>query len=269
MEPILQLKEVRREFIRGADKVIALDGINLDVFKQDFITIIGSNGAGKSTLLNMIAGLFPPERGGKVMIGNKDVTTLPEHKRSAFVGRVWQEPRMGTAENMTIEENLSLALKRGQRRLFRNALGKRRRQVYRESLVQLNLGLENRLNSLVGTLSGGQRQSLALVMATISKPAILLLDEHIATLDPRTAEVVLNLTEMIVYEEKMTAMMVTHNMEHALRYGNRLVMMHKGKVVVDIEGEHKQKLTINDLIASFEQAAGEQFIDDTILLGQD
>ena len=269
MHPILQLKNVRREFTRGADRVIALRGVRLDVFAEDFITIVGSNGAGKSTLLNIVAGVYPPERGGKVFINGKDITNLPEHRRAVHVSRVWQEPRMGTAGNLTIEENMSLAYKRGRTRLLHSALGKRRKQLYREALSQLGLGLEDRLNSLVGTLSGGQRQSLALVMATISKPTVLLLDEHIATLDPRTAEIVLKLTESIVREEKMTALMVTHNMEHALEYGNRLVMMHQGKIVVDMTGEQKSKLTINDLIQSFERAAGEQFKDDTILLSHD
>ena len=173
---------------------------------------------------------------------------------------------MGTAGNLSIEENLSLALRRGTSRGISGALSNKRRQVFREALAYLGLGLEDRLKSQVGTLSGGQRQALALVMATISRPAILLLDEHIATLDPKTAETVLALTEMFVHEEKITAMMVTHNMEHALRYGNRLVMMHNGRIVVDIDGEQKKKLAINDLITSFERAAGEQFKDDSILL---
>jgi len=258
------------EFLRGAyERVVALDGVDLQVQERDFITIIGSNGAGKSTLLNIVAGVFPPERGGKVTINGNNVTNWPEYKRAAFIGRVWQDPGMGTAANLTIEENLSLAYKRGQMRLLRGALGKQRKELYREALSYLGLGLEDRFKSLVGTLSGGQRQSLALVMATISKPAILLLDEHIATLDPRTAKNVLNLTELIVREEKMTAMMVTHNMEHALRYGNRLLMMHQGKIIVDIDGEQKSRLTINDLIDAFGRAAGEQFKDDTILLSHD
>ncbi len=270
MRTVLELQKVRLEFMRGAvESVVALDGVDLSVQEQDFITIIGSNGAGKSTLLNVVAGVFPPERGGKVIIDGNDVTNWPEYRRAGFIGRVWQDPGMGTAGHLTIEENLSLAYKRGRTRLLRSALGKRRRELYREALSHLDLGLEKRFKSLVGTLSGGQRQSLALVMATISKPAILLLDEHIATLDPRTAKKVLDLTELIVREERMTAMMVTHNMEHALQYGNRLVMMHQGKIVVDIDGERKSKLTINDLIASFERAAGEQFKDDTILLSRD
>ena len=267
---IVELKDLKVIFSRGIGvTVVALDGADLNVYPQDFITIIGSNGAGKSTLLNVIAGVFPPEKGGKVNINNTDVTLLSQYKRASFVGRVWQEPRMGTASNLSIEENLSLAIKRGESRGFRSALNRKKRELYCEALAQLDMGLESRLKTLAGTLSGGQRQALALVMATISKPAILLLDEHIATLDPRTAEIVLKLTDLIIREEKMTAMMVTHNMEHALEYGNRLVMMHQGKIVVDFNSEQKSKLTINDLIASFEQAAGERFKDDTLLLSHE
>ncbi len=267
---ILQLRNVRRVFHRStADQVIALDGINLDVNEEDFITIIGSNGSGKSTLLNIVAGVFPPERGGAIIINQTDVTKFSEYKRAAYVGRVWQEPRVGTAGDLSIEENLSLALRRDKSKGLRYALSKRRRVIFVEALAQLGMKLENRLKSQAGTLSGGQRQALALIMATVSKPTILLLDEHIATLDPRTARIVLELTEMIIREEKTTALMVTHNMEHALRYGNRLVMMHQGRIVVDIDGEQKTQLTIDDLVRSFERAAGEQFKDDSILLTHD
>ena len=266
---ILQLQEVRKVFARGTiDEVTALSGVNLDVYDRDFVTIIGSNGAGKSTLLNVVAGVFPPERGGRVVISGDDVTNLAEYKHAAYVGRVWQEPEVGTARNLTIEENLSLAMLRGQSRGLKAALNKERRESFREALALLGLGLEDRLSTPVGTLSGGQRQALSLVMATISKPAILLLDEHIATLDPKTAQTVLNLTDMVVQREKMTAMMVTHNMDIALRYGSRLVMMHKGKLVVDMDEANKKTLTIGDLVTAFEQAAGEQFTDDTILLSQ-
>jgi len=264
---ILQLRNVRRVF--HPDQIIALDGINIDVNEEDFITIIGSNGSGKSTLLNMIAGVFPPERGGVISINQTDVTRLGEYRRAAYVGRVWQEPRAGTAGDLSIEENLSLALRRDKGKGLRYALSKKRKAIFVEALAQLGMGLENRLKSQVGTLSGGQRQALALIMATVSKPTILLLDEHIATLDPRIARIVLELTEMIIREEKMTALMVTHNMEHALRYGNRLVMMHQGRILVDIDGEQKTQLTIDDLVRSFEQAAGEQFKDDSILLTHD
>jgi len=264
---ILQMSDVKKIFSRGTvDEVIALNGINLDVHDLDFVTIIGSNGAGKSTLLNIVAGVFPPERGGKVVINGDDVTNLEEHKHAAYAGRVWQEPEVGTARNLTIEENLSLAMLRGQKRGFRAAINKQRRQLFREAVSVLGLGLEERLNAPVGTLSGGQRQALALVMATISKPAILLLDEHIATLDPKTAQTVLKLSKTIIESEKMTTIMVTHNMEIALRYGNRLVMMHQGRIVVDMGEEDKRALAISDLVTAFERAAGEQFKDDTILL---
>ena len=264
---ILQLRDVRKVFARGSvDEVTALDGVNLDVYDQDFVTIIGSNGAGKSTLLNIIAGVFPPEKGGRVVIKGDDVTRLAQHRRAAYVGRVWQEPEMGTASKLTIEENLSLALLRGQSRGLRRAVNKQRRQMFCETLALLGLGLEDRLRAPVGTLSGGQRQALALVMATISKPAILLLDEHVATLDPKTAETVLQLSDMIVTREKMTTVMITHNMEIALRYGNRLIMMHQGRIVVDMGEADKKMLTISDLVDAFERAAGEEFKDDSILL---
>ena len=264
---VLQLRDVKKIFSHGTiDEVTALNGINLTVQEQDFISIIGSNGAGKSTMLNIIAGVFPPERGGKVIIDGDDVTNLPEYRHSAYTGRVWQEPQVGTASKMTIEENLAMAYLRGKKRGLKAASNKELRALFREALKQLGLGLEDRLNAPVGTLSGGQRQSLSLVMATISKPAILLLDEHIATLDPKTAQTVLKLSKMIIDKEKMTTMMVTHNMEIALRFGNRLVMMHRGKVIVDIGEERKNTLTINDLVNAFEQASGEKFDDDSVLL---
>jgi putative ABC transport system ATP-binding protein len=266
---ILELKEVSKVFARGTvDEVKAIDRVNLNVHEQDFITIIGSNGAGKSTLLNIIAGVFPPERGGKVIINGSDVTNLEEYKRATYVGRVWQEPEVGTAHKLSIEENLSLAVLRAQSRRLVPAVNSGRRKAFREALALLGLGLENRLNTPVGTLSGGQRQALALVMATISKPVILLLDEHIATLDPKTAQTVLRLSDMIVKREKMTTIMITHNMETALHYGNRLIMMHKGRIIVDMHEADKKTLTINDLVTAFERAAGEQFKDDSILLSQ-
>ncbi len=264
---LLQLEGVSKVFSRGTvDEIRALDDIELNVNAEDFMTVIGSNGAGKTTLLNIIAGIYPPERGGKVIINAQDVTGLSEHRRAYYVGRVYQDPHIGTAARMTIEENLSLAMLRGQSRGLRIAINKQRREQFRLILAQLGLGLENRLTAPVGTLSGGQRQALALVMATLSKPSILLLDEHIATLDPKTARVVLELTEMIVRREKMTTMMVTHNMELALRYGNRLVMMHKGRIIVDLNQAKRANLSVADLVAAFEQASGEQFADDNVLL---
>ncbi|MDY7018612.1 MAG: ATP-binding cassette domain-containing protein [Chloroflexota bacterium] len=266
---MLQLTNTRKVFARGTvDEVTALDGINLDVYPDNFVTIIGSNGAGKSTLLNIIAGVFPPEVGGKVIINGDDITKLSEYKHAAYVSRVWQEPSVGTAGKLTIEENLSLALSRGMSRGVRASLNKQRRELFHSALVPLRLGLEDRLSTPVGTLSGGQRQALALVMATISKPAVLLLDEHIATLDPRTAQTVLDLSDMVVRQERMITLMVTHNMEIALHHGNRLVMMHKGKIIVDIGQQDKQALTVSDLVTAFERAAGEQLTDESILLSQ-
>ena len=264
---MLQLKEVSKTFSRGTlDEVAALDNVHLDVLAGDFITVIGSNGAGKTTLLNLIAGIFPPERGGTVIINSRDVTNLSEHRRARYVGRVYQDPQIGTAAKMTIGENMSLALLRGQTRGLRMAVTRQRREFFKEALVPLGLGLEDRLGTRVGTLSGGQRQALALVMATMSQPALLLLDEHTATLDPKTARIVLELSEIIVTREKMTTMMVTHNMEVALRYGNRLIMMHKGRIIVDLDHEQRKNLVVQDLVTAFERASGEHFADDSILL---
>ena len=266
---LLQLREVSKIFSRGTiDEVTALDNIKLDVNAEDFITIIGSNGAGKTTLLNVIAGIYPPERGGKIIINGKDITNLSEHKHARYVGRVYQDPHIGTAAKMNIEENLSLALLRGQSRGLRIATNKKRRELFRSALAPLGLGLEDRVTTLVGTLSGGQRQALALVMATISKPSLLLLDEHVATLDPKTARIVLELNDMIVQQEKVTTIMVTHNMEVALHHGNRLIMMHKGRIIVDVGEADKKMLTVSDLVTAFERAAGEEFNDDTILLSR-
>lgn len=266
---LLQLKNIKKVFARKTiDEVTALAGIKLDVYDQDFVTVIGSNGAGKTTLLNIIAGVYPPERGGGVIIGSEDVTHLLGYRRASYIGRVWQQPEMGTAGRLTIEENLSLALLRGQSRGLKVAINKQRRQLFREELAVLGLGLENRLNTPVYTLSGGQRQALALVMATISRPAILLLDEHIATLDPKTAKTVLDLTDKIVHLEQMTTVMVTHNMEIALNHGNRLIMMHQGRIIVDMDETKKKALKISDLVSAFERAAGEEFDDDTILLSR-
>jgi len=269
-DSLLNLRGISKVFSRGTiDEVTALNNIKLDGNADDYITLIGSNGAGKTTLLNVIAGVYPPERGGKIVINGQNISGLSEYKRAKYVGRVYQDPHIGTAAKMTIEENLAMALLRGQPRGLRAASNKQRRELFRSALAPLGLGLEDRLNALVGTLSGGQRQALALVMATISKPAILLLDEHIATLDPNTAQVVLGLTEMVVKREKTTTMMVTHNMEQALHHGNRLIMMHKGRIVVDMREEQKANLTINDLIVAFERASGEEFDDDSILLRRD
>ncbi|MEE8583108.1 MAG: ATP-binding cassette domain-containing protein [Dehalococcoidales bacterium] len=264
---ILRLQEVTKVFCPGTiDEVKALDNINLDIIAEDFITVIGSNGAGKTTLLNIIAGVYPPERGGKLIVNGRDIANLSEHGHARYVGRVYQDPRTGTAAKMTIAENLSLAIMRGQKRGVGTAITKQRKELFRTVLVPLGLGLEDRLTALVGTLSGGQRQALSLVMATMSKPSLLLLDEHTATLDPKTARIVLELTQMVVSREKMTTVMVTHNMELALRFGNRLLMMHKGKIIVDLNHQQRINLTVSDLVDAFEKASGEQFVDDSVLL---
>jgi putative ABC transport system ATP-binding protein len=268
-QSLLQLRGVSKIFARGSvDEVTALNKIRLDVETADFVTIIGSNGAGKTSLLNIIAGVYPPERGGGIIINGKDVTNLSEYKRAHYVGRVYQDPQIGTAAKMTIEENLSLAMLRGQARGLSTAINKKYREKFRAVLAPLGLELENRLTAPVGVLSGGQRQALALVMATLSNPSLLLLDEHISTLDPNTARTVLDLTNMIIERENMTSIMVTHNMDIALNYGTRLIMMHKGRIIVDLDHTQKSNITINDLIVAFERASGERFSDDNILLSR-
>jgi putative ABC transport system ATP-binding protein len=263
---LLRLQGITKVFSKGTlDEVTALNDVSLGVGPEDTISIIGSNGAGKTTLLNVISGLFPPER-GNVFIQGIDVGNLPEHKRAQYIGRVHQDPNIGTAGKLTIEENLSFALLRGHSRGLKAAINEQRRELFRSVLAPLGLGLEDRLKTLVGTLSSGQRQAVALAMATLSRPALLLLDEHVANLDPKTAETVLHLTEMVIQREKLTTLMITHNMEIALRYGNRLVMMHRGKIIVDIGKEDKQKLTLNDLVRAFEQAAKERLAEEDMLL---
>ena len=265
---LLQVQGITKVFSKGTlDEVTALDVVSLDVHAEDYITIIGSNGAGKTTLLNVIAGCYPPEK-GKVSIEGNDVTHLSEHKRAKYIGRVHQDPKIGTGASLTIEENLAFAALRGRRRSLRMATSEKRRDRFRELLAPLGLGLEDRLNAIVGTLSSGQRQSLAVTMATMTKPALLLLDEHTANLDPKTAQTVFDLTEMVVGREKLTTMMITHNMETAIRYGNRLVMMHRGKIIVDIGHEAKDKLTVDHLVEAFEEAAGERLADESILLSR-
>ena len=264
---LLQLRSIRKVFARGTiDEVNALNGIDLDIYAGDFVTVIGSNGAGKSTLLNIISGVYPPESGGKVIINGDDITNLSEYKRASYVSRVYQDPEVGTSPKLTVEENLSLAFLRGKSRGLKRAVNKERRELFRSALAPLGLGLENRLTTPVGTLSGGQRQSLALVMATINKPVLLLLDEHVATLDPMTAQTVLNLTDMIVQQERVTTLMVTHDMELAMKYGSRLIMMDRGRVVIDLNQEQKAGLTISDLLSYFEQVSGRHFADDSMLL---
>jgi putative ABC transport system ATP-binding protein len=267
-EKLIRIQEVTKVFSRGTvDEVVALNHISLDISSEDYITVIGSNGAGKTTLLNVIAGRFPPEK-GKIIVDGMDVTKLPEHRRACYLGRVHQDPKVGTCSRLTIEENLAFALVRGKQRGLKIAINKKRKDLFRSFLSPLGLGLENRLKAFVGTLSSGERQSIALIMATMSKPALLLLDEHAANLDPRTAQTVFNLTEMVVQREKLTTLMVTHNMACALKYGNRLIMMHRGKIIVDMGKQDKEKLTLDDLVMAFEKASGEQLADEAILLSR-
>ena len=248
---MLELKNLYKTFNAGTvNEKRAIDGLDLTLEDGDFVTIIGGNGAGKSTTLNLIAGVFPADQ-GNIILDGVDITRLPEHKRAKYLGRVFQDPMMGTAATMGIEENLALANRRGQRRTLRPGITAQEREKFRKQLATLGLGLEDRMTSKVGLLSGGQRQALTLLMATLKKPRLLLLDEHTAALDPKTADKVLQITEEIVARDKLTTLMVTHNMKHAIQYGNRLIMMDAGKVVVDIRGEEKKNLTVRDLLEKF------------------
>ena len=245
----------------------ALSGINLHLEPGDFVTVIGGNGAGKSTMLNMVAGVYPVDC-GNIIIDGVDVTKLPEYKRAKYIGRVFQDPMNGTAADMQIIENLAIAARRGKRKTLRNGVSKAEKQAYIEKLASLDLGLETRLTSKVGLLSGGQRQAVTLLMATLSKPKLLLLDEHTAALDPKTAKKVLDLTEEIVNKDKLTTIMITHNMNDAIKIGNRLIMMNDGKIVYDVRGEEKAKLTTADLLEKFKVNAGNELANDRMLLSE-
>ena len=248
---MLELKELYKTFNAGTiNEKRAINGVDLTLEDGDFVTIIGGNGAGKSTILNLISGVFPVDA-GTIHLNGVDLTHLPEHRRAKYLGRVFQDPMMGTAATMGIEENLALAYRRGARRGLGVGIKKQEREMYREQLAALGLGLEDRMTSKVGLLSGGQRQALTLLMATLKKPELLLLDEHTAALDPKTADKVLQLTEEIVSRDKLTTLMVTHNMKNAIQYGNRLIMMDSGRIVVDIRGEEKKNLTVTDLLEKF------------------
>lgn len=261
---MLEITGLKKVFNRGTvNEKVALNGLNITVNDGDFVTVIGGNGAGKSTMLNSICGVFPVDE-GKIVLDGNDITALPEYKRAKFLGRVFQDPMMGTSPNMEIQENLALACRRGKSRLLRPGITKAEKELYREHLKRLGLGLEDRMTSKVGLLSGGQRQSLTLLMATLNRPDLLLLDEHTAALDPKTAAKVLALTEEITAEEKLTTIMITHNMKDAIHYGNRLVMMHEGRVVYDVSGEEKSALTVEDLLKKFEQTAG--MVNDRLIL---
>lgn len=264
---MLEIKNISKTFNPGTvNEKRALKNVSLTLEDGDFVTVIGGNGAGKSTMLNAIAGVWPVDA-GHILIDGEDVTKLPEYKRAAFLGRVFQDPMNGTAATMGIEENLALALRRGQSRTLRAGIKNQEREVYKRLLATLGLGLEERLTSKVGLLSGGQRQALTLLMATLKKPKLLLLDEHTAALDPKTAAKVLETTEMIVNRDKLTTLMITHNMKDAIVHGNRLIMMMDGNIILDIRGEEKKNLTVEDLLHKFEEVSGEEFASDKAILG--
>jgi putative tryptophan/tyrosine transport system ATP-binding protein len=263
---VLQLEHIRRVYHPGTpDEVVALDDLSLSLAEGDFVTVIGSNGAGKSTLLNVIAGSVQVD-GGRVILDDRDLTSLPTHARARVVGRVSQDPKSGSAATLSVEQNLAVALLRGQARGLGQGVTRARREDFRAALKPLGLGLEDRLAVQAGTLSGGQRQALALVLATLRTPRLLLLDEHVAALDPRTAPLVLEITRQLVERHCISTLMVTHNVEHALVYGNRLLMLHAGRIVLDIAGQAKQALTVPELIARYEQQAGSRLSEDRILL---
>lgn len=265
---MLEIQDLHKTFNIGTiNEKVALDGVNLQLNKGDFVTIIGGNGAGKSTTLNAIAGTWPVDR-GKILIDGKDITRLSEHKRAAYLGRVFQDPMIGTAATMGIEENMAIAARRGERRSLRWGISKAQREAFRKKLAELNLGLEDRMGSKVGLLSGGQRQAITLLMAALKKPKLLLLDEHTAALDPKTAAKVLEISDKIIAENGLTAMMVTHNMKDAIAHGNRLIMMHEGRVIYDVSGEEKKKLHVSDLLAKFEEASGGEFANDRMMLAK-
>ena len=263
---MLELQNICKTFNPGTvNAKVALRGLNLTLNDGDFVTVIGGNGAGKSTMLNLIAGTYTPDA-GRILLEGRDITRLPEHKRAQYLGRVFQDPMMGTAATMQIEENLALAARRGMRRTLRLGITKADREDYRERLKDLGLGLEDRMTAKVGLLSGGQRQALTLLMATLQQPKLLLLDEHTAALDPKTAAKVLEVTDRIVSRNHLTTMMITHNMRDAIAYGNRLIMMYDGHVAVDVSGDRKKNLTVEELLDLFSRASGSDEADDKLLL---
>ncbi|KGK86890.1 ABC transporter ATP-binding protein [Desulfosporosinus sp. HMP52] len=263
---MLNVREILKTFNLGTiNQKIALNKLSLELFPNDFVTVIGSNGAGKSTLLNAIAGNFFVDS-GKIAIENADITRLPAHKRADMISRVFQDPLSGTAASMTIEENLIMAYRRGKTRRLRPAIGTKERDLFRVKLEKLGLGLENRLTHRVSLLSGGQRQALTLLMATLQKPKLLLLDEHTAALDPKTAEKVLELTCNVTEQEHLTTLMITHNLDHALTFGNRTIMMHEGRVILDIKGTERNNMTISNLLEMFEKASGAHMNTDRMIL---
>lgn len=263
---MLELKNIFKTFNPGTvNAKRALCGLSLTLEDGDFVTVIGGNGAGKSTMLNAIAGVWKPDS-GNVIIDGVDVTEMPEYKRAKFLGRVFQDPMMGTAANMQIDENLAIAARRGKKHTLRWGVTAKEREEYKKLLHELDLGLEDRLTSKVGLLSGGQRQAITLLMASLNTPKLLLLDEHTAALDPKTAKKVLDITDSIVNEKKLTTIMITHNMKDAIQHGNRLIMLHEGRVIIDVSGEEKKKLTVDDLLAMFTKASGSEFSSDRAML---
>ena len=263
---MIEIKNVHKTFNKGTiNEKKALNGVELKMEPGDFVTVIGGNGAGKSTMLNMIAGVYPIDQ-GTILLDDKDISDLPEYKRAYMLGRVFQDPMMGTASGMEIQENMAMAYRRGKRRGLSWGITKKEKKMFREKLASLDLGLEDRMTSKVGLLSGGQRQALTLLMATLKKPSLLLLDEHTAALDPKTAKKVLDLTEKIVAKDNLTTLMVTHNMKDAINIGNRLVMMNEGRIIYDVSGEEKKKLKVADLLSKFEEVSGEDFANDRMLL---
>ena len=266
MEYILEIKNLHKTFNKGTiNEKVALDGVDLNLNPGDFVTIIGGNGAGKSTTLNAIAGVWDIDE-GEIIIDGDDITRLTEHKRARYLGRVFQDPMTGTAATMSIEENMAIAARRGESRGFRWGITKKEREQYKEQLKMLGLGLEERLSTKVGLLSGGQRKAVTLLMAALKKPKLLLLDEHTAALDPKTAAKVLEISDKLIEENHLTAMMVTHNMKDAIAHGNRLIMMHEGKIIYDVSGEEKKKLHVSDLLAKFEEVSGGEFANDRMML---
>ena len=263
---MLEIKNLYKTFNPGTiNEKVALNGIDWTLNDGDFVTIIGGNGAGKSTLLNMLTGVYYADS-GQIIIDGEDITNLSEHKRAKYFGRVFQDPMTGTAADMQIEENMALAAKRGKKRGLKFGIRKDEREEYRKLLAKLDLGLEDRLTAKVGLLSGGQRQAITLLMATMQNPRLLLLDEHTAALDPKTAAKVLDISEKIIAENHLTAMMVTHNMKDAITYGNRLIMMNNGRIIYDVSGEEKKNLKVSDLLKKFEEVSGGEFANDRMML---
>ncbi len=262
---MLKIENLTKTFNPGTvNEKRVIDHLDLEIETGDFITVIGGNGAGKSTLLNLICGVYPAD-GGKIVLEGQEIQDMPEHKRARYLGRVFQDPLMGTAAGMQLEENLALAIRRGKRRGLSWGIQDKERAVYREKLAKLGLGLENRMTDKIGLLSGGQRQSVTLLMATLKSPKLLLLDEHTAALDPNTAHIVLNLTDQIIREQNLTTLMITHNMQDAIDHGNRLIMMNKGKIIFDVKGAEKSSLQVEDLLNRFRQLSGDGPTDSMLL----